>query len=300
MCVMIKMHRIVFRSSAKKETSDESFFRVTYDLMFLNKSDLNDHEWVSHFVCSIIDFNIVDSHRIKSKAIDLMKQIINLIKTRFKRKVVFFRSDDERVLNENFDDFMTQKDITYESSAFDTSIQNDHSKKKKHILIIRARAMRLKTNLSSYLWFWIYQTVNYLMNWISMIKHDWKTFYEFAHSRTNNSKKSHLRHLRKFDCKIYSLNKNLTRKNKLAVKTHLNFLIEYDNINIFLIWVLSERKMISTKNVMFDEKSFYKLNDQSNLMQLINESMFENESSFDVLELFTLIVREKTWMKRKK
>ena len=43
-CAMIKMHRKISRSFAKKETSDTLCNRVTYDLMFLNKSELNDHE----------------------------------------------------------------------------------------------------------------------------------------------------------------------------------------------------------------------------------------------------------------
>lgn len=47
--------------------------------------------------------------------------------------------------------------------------------------------------------------------------------------------KFYLSYLRKFDCNIYALNKYLSRKNKLVKNTHLDFLFDYDNINIFFI-----------------------------------------------------------------
>jgi hypothetical protein len=36
LCVLFKVHRVIFRSSDNAESSDKFFFRVTYDLMQLD------------------------------------------------------------------------------------------------------------------------------------------------------------------------------------------------------------------------------------------------------------------------
>ncbi len=208
-----------------------------------------------------------------------MKQI----ETRFRREMIFLQSDEERSFENEFDKFITEKEITHESSTSHISEQNDHSEKKKHILIMKARIMRIKINLSNYLWSWIYQTIDYLMNRILMTKHEWKIPFELV-----QNKKSFLDHLRKFDCKVYLIHKNLSRKHKLASRAHIEFLIKYDSTNIFMTWVFSEKKMIRTRNAIFDERLFYKKDGELNLMQLINKSIIE--SSFDVSELFTRVI----------
>lgn len=76
-----------------------------------------------------------------------MKQI----ETRFRREMIFLQSDEERSFENEFDKFITEKEITHESSTSHISEQNDHSEKKKHILIMKARIMRIKINLSNYL-----------------------------------------------------------------------------------------------------------------------------------------------------
>ena len=43
-------------------------------------------------------------------------------------------------------------------------------------------------------------------------------------------------------------------------KVHIDFLIEYDSINILNIWVFNLHKVIRTHDVIFDENSVYKLN----------------------------------------
>ena len=65
-------------------------------------------------------------------------------------------------------------------------------------------------------------------------------------------------------------------------KTHLDFLIKYDSINIFLIWILSQRKVIRTRNVIFDENLRYQFN-EIDLKQLINELFITN----DILNIFS-------------
>lgn len=90
-CALAKMHQIISRSHDKEENSPTNapFFRVSYDLIAMS-TGLNGHKWVSHLACTTHDFNIVYTHRTKGEASEIIRQGINLIRTRFNGKIVFF------------------------------------------------------------------------------------------------------------------------------------------------------------------------------------------------------------------
>ena len=110
------------------------------------------------------------------------------------------------------------------------------------------------------------------MNKTSFKKHNWKTSFEMI-----IDKKSNLIHIIQYEAKTYSLNKNISRKEKMKSKTHLDFLIKYNSINIFFIWVFNQRKVIRTRNVTFDENVRYRFN-EIDLTQLINEFFLINDT----------------------
>ena len=66
-------------------------------------------------------------------------------------------------------------------------------------------------------------------------------------------------------------------------KAHINFLVEYDNINIFNIWISNLYKVIRTHDVIFDENNFYKVS-QIILIQIINESFLINNDTLNILK----------------
>ena len=65
-------------------------------------------------------------------------------------------------------------------------------------------------------------------------------------------------------------------------KTHFDFLIKYNNINIFLIWILNQRKIIRIRDVIFDENLRYQFN-EIDFEQFINEFFITN----DTLNIFS-------------
>ena len=285
-CALSKMHRIISHSHEREETSTEPFFRISYDFIAMNRA-LNGHEWVSHFACTVHDFNIVYTHRQKGEAQEIVRRAVNLIKTRFNKTVAFFRTDGEKSLGGDFHAFIKSLGITYEPSAPDTPAQNGHSEKKGHLLSMKARALSISANLPAYMWPWAFQTAGYLMNRTPMKKHEWKTPHENI-----LGKKPHLGHLRKFGAKAYALDKTLEkkdRKNKMAPRAHIGFLVGYDSKNIFLIWIPSQRKVVRTRDVLFDEESRYERG-EVDIFQLISEPMIE--TAFDVSMLPTSAVVE--------
>ena len=70
-------------------------------------------------------------------------------------------------------------------------------------------------------------------------------------------KKLNLIHIVKYKAKTYLLNKNISKRKKMKSKAHIDFFVKYNNINIFLIWISSQRKIIRTRNVTFNENFWY-------------------------------------------
>ena len=217
------------------------------------------------------DFNLVFTHARKSDATSIIKEAFAIIETRFNGKIVFFRSDGEKSLGIEYKDFIASKGITYESSAPDTPAQNGHSERKGSILAMRARAMRIGAGLPSYLRHELIKTAGYIANRTPMQKHGWKTPFEMVVGGAPN-----LSHPRKIGCKAYSLDKHITREQKLRERAHIGHLMGYDSTNIFRIWIPSQRKIIRTRDVQFDENSFYSAaQSEPDLSQLALEPMIE-------------------------
>ena len=277
-----KAHRIVSRSSKNAESSKEPFYSITYDFMLLNTA-MNKDEWVSHFACHATDFNMVFTHAHKSDAARIVKEAVNIIETRFKSMVVFIRPDGECSLGNEFKDLLIEKDITYESSTPDTPEQNGHSERKGGILAMKARAMRIDAGLPIYLWPEIVRTAGYIANRTPMRKHQWKTPYELVIGNPPD-----LSHLRRYGCRAYTLNKQISKKQKLQERAHIGHLVGYEARNIFRVWIPSQRKIIRTRDVMFDESISYDAHD-IDLLQAINEPMLETTYELHDLDPITQI-----------
>ena len=57
--------------------------------------------------------------------------------------------------------------------------------------------------------------------------------------------------------KTYILDKQIKRGDKLAPYALIGHLVSYNLTNIYYIWILSLRKVIQTRDVIFNETSFY-------------------------------------------
>lgn len=267
-CALAKAHRVISRSPAIAESSEKPFHRITYDLMNMTTA-LNGHLWVSHFACYSTDFNMVYTHAKKSDATGIIKEALHVIAARYNGKVVFFRSDGEKALGIEFLRILAEKGITWEPSASESPEQNGHSERKGGILAMKARALRIDAGLPIFLWNEVITTAGYLANRTPMAKHGWKTPYELVTGEVPN-----LAHLKRYGCKAYTLDKHIPRRRKLQERAHIGHLIGYNARNIFRIWIPSQRKVIRTRDVMFDEEGKYDAHD-IDLIEVIQEPMIE-------------------------
>ena len=216
-CALAKMHKIISRSNEKLKTSSKLFHRVIYDLMQFITA-MNKDQWVSHFACFEKDFNLIFTHSNKSNAISMIRKNLKIMQIKFNAKIIFFRIDDERSLGKKFENMLSELKIILKSSSSNTFKQNKHSERKEKLLFMKVRALRIEADLPIYLWLWIIRVANFIMNKISMKKHSWRTLYEEI-----IGEKFNLAHLRKFECKIYSLNKSISRKEKIKKKNAHKF-----------------------------------------------------------------------------
>lgn len=217
-------------------------------------------------------FHMVYTHQSKAQATEMLIRAIHTIETRYSGTVVFVRSDGERALGTEWDTFTASKGITYEPSAVDTPAQNGHSERLGGILLMKSRAMRIQAGLPAYLWPWITQTAGYIMNRTPSRKHAWKTPFELA-----VGKKPNLAHIVQYGAKAYPIDKNIPRQEKMRAKAHIGFLVGYSSTNIFLIWVPSQRKVIRTRDVTFDEDSYYRPH-EIDVAQLITEPFLRDDT----------------------
>jgi hypothetical protein len=176
-CVLIKTHELIFRRFEQKELIDYFLNRIDYDLILMNEK-YNDDFWISHFVDFYIRMNFVYTHSRKNDALSMIREFLKTIQIRYDQIVRFIRMNDERILRFEYRDLMKMRRIVTKRFASYTSFQNDKIERFEKILMIRTRAMRIKTNLSANLWSEVFKAVDYLNNRILRRSLAWKTFFE--------------------------------------------------------------------------------------------------------------------------
>ena len=125
--------------------------------------------------------------------------------------------------------------------------------------------MKLSTNLSHKLWREIVAAIIYLYNRISQALNNWISLYEafyiyvFEKEKVSNPYKPYLHQLRAYSCKVYILIKSKSdaqyryKRQKHDAKIHIGFMIGYESTNIYRIWISIKKKVVSVRDVIFDE-----------------------------------------------
>jgi hypothetical protein len=168
--------------------------------------------------------------------------------------IIIIKINNERILRFEYWDFMKMRKIVTKRFISYTSFQNVKIERFEKILMIKARAMRIKTNLSANLWSEVFKSVDYLNNRILRRALIWKTLFE-----TLTEKRSNLSHLQSYDCRIYFLKNIISKKDRLKSRTFIDYLVKHDFTNIFRIWIFNRMRIIRIKDMLFDKTLFYDL-----------------------------------------
>ena len=186
-----------------------------------------------------------------------------------------------------------EKHMKIEPSAAHTQSQNGAAERSGGMVKDKSRAMREGAKLPATLWPEINRAAVYLLNRTPRYIYNWKSPYERFHTYLAfrdgivvEHRKPQLAHLKVYGCKAYVLTaeaqEKLKRKQRFNPKSWIGFLVGYDSTNNYRIWNPILNKVISTRDVIFDEDSTF----SGDISQLKDDLLHVN-----VDELATLLTR---------
>ena len=254
-CSLSKAHRRISRRPAAHST--KPFERVHLDLVQMTYG-FNHRRWFIHFLCDHTRMNHVDTLPQKSGALQSIKDFAAWIRNRYDISIRFLHLDGETSLGNAFNRWIAKKGITVEQSAPYTPEQNGAAERSGGVIIFKARSMRIGARLPEDLWPETVVTATYLVNRTPSKQLGWKTPLETLHVALGSQDPiPQIVHLKAYGCRAYALNHHLPRTKKLQPRAHIGYLVGYESSNIYRVWIPSERKVILTRDVTFDETLFY-------------------------------------------
>ena len=204
-----------------------------------------------------------------------LKDYIEYVETRHKMEVKIVHSDNE-LFTKRIRNWLTKKKIDCEPSAPRTQQQNGMAERSGGVIMTQSRTMRISANLPHGLWKEIVNAATYLHNRTPRESLGWRTPYEVFYSHAAKMtakmtgtkepieeviKKPQLSHLRAYGCRAYAMTADAqlkkNRLRKLDPRAHIGYLVGYDSTNIYRIWIPQQGKVISTRDVIFDENTFF-------------------------------------------
>ncbi len=261
-CAVSKMHRIVQKFFTAKAT--KSFQILHFDLTIDNQT-FDDTICIAHFTDEFTSYNwtysLID-HKEKT-LIFVFKSLINQcdrIDMSINFMIRMIRSDQKTSIENKLKKWIQNQSIEWEWSSKYTSEQNDKFERFDALLTEKARCIREYARLSEDLYSECYLAVIYLLNRTSIVRLKWNSSLVTLQKCFNESVKWKLFNLKMFDSKAYVLLKDSdvsARSKKLKARAFVNYLVEYDSINIFRVWNFEKWNVSDYKNVIFDEESFF-------------------------------------------
>jgi Reverse transcriptase (RNA-dependent DNA polymerase)/GAG-pre-integrase domain len=241
----------------------------------------------------IWDYYLTD--RTAASIIAALKDFFERLERQYGIKPKVIECDNELYLRKHdVRRFLEQdKRMKIEPSAAHTQSQNGAAERSGGVVKDKARAMREGAKLPGALWPEINRAAVYLHNRTPRYIYNWKSPYERFHTYLAfrdgivvEHRKPQQAHLRVYGCKAYTLTaeaqEKLKRKQRFNPKAWIGFLIGYDSTNNYRIWNPKLNKVISTRDVIFDEDSTF----SGDISQLKDDLLHVN-----VNELATLLTR---------
>ncbi|KID77653.1 polyprotein [Metarhizium guizhouense ARSEF 977] len=141
----------------------------------------------------------------------------------------------------------------------------------------KARTMRIAAKLPHNLWKDIVEAACYLRNRTPLERNKWHSPFGCVFK-----KQPILSHLKAYGCKAFAMTAEAQlkfhRKQKLEPRAHIGYLVGYQSSNIYKIWVPHKNKVILTRDVVFNESSFFENKiAQPELRQTISQLLEEIE-----------------------
>jgi hypothetical protein len=201
----------------------------------------------------------------------ILKQFVAFLERQFKVKLKVIESDNEMFHHDKktaSHKWCDAQGISLELSAPNTQAQNGGAERSGAVIKEKARANRLSAELPRDLWPEVVAATVYLHNRTPNYQNGWKSPYEKLHTSIGyqngtaiGPRKPNLSHIRAYGCKAFAMTDDTQlgkfRLQRLDPKAWVGYLVGYRSTNIYRIWIPTLGKTISTRDVIFDERTTY-------------------------------------------
>ncbi len=304
-CAVSKMHRLMQKILAERAT--KSYEILHFDIIICKK-DFDETSCIAHFIDEFTSFNWVFS-LIDHKEKTLMSMFKDLINRCDRTELSFqsrsmmkkIRSEQKTSIDLQLENWINNQSIEWEWSSKYIFEQNDKLERFDVLLTEKARCIRKFSKLLEDLYPECYLAVAHLLNRTSMLS-DWQSSLIRLQRLLKKSIRWEIDHLKMFECKAYVLLKESdasSRLEKMKARAFVDYLIDYDSINIFRVWNLEKDDVNDYRDVIFDEKVYY---DTYNKQDLIKKSERKNFVQFRIYSVksavdFDLNSDDEKWLK---
>jgi hypothetical protein len=251
-CSLSKATQIISRQLELEHKTDvKPFEYISWDLIQMDTA-YNGDQYISHYCCRKFGFHMVYTLKTKSEASRNFEEALRKMETLFGAVTKHIRLDGETSLGHEFSNLAIQKGFSIDKSAPDTQAQNGNAERAGRTILTKARALRIEAKLPSNLWPEAVKTAGYLANRTPTQRLNWRTPFEAI-----TKEKPKMSRMHPFGCKAYALLKGIPKKKKLDPRAHIGYFMGYDSTNIYRIWIPTKQKVIRSRDVTFDHRSYY-------------------------------------------
>ncbi len=261
-CAISKMHRLIQRTSLTKAIK---FFQILhFDLIICNKT-FDETTCIAHFIDKLIFFNWIYSlinHK-KKTLLSIFKDLINQCdRIKFNECAIIriIHTDQEIFIDKKLKDWVRAQKINWNWSTKNTSEQNEKFERFDELLIEKVKCIKEHAKLSKDFYSECYLVVAHILNRTSSQTLSWDSSLISLQKLLKKSIKHEITHFKMFDCKTFSILKEidaLKKNEKRKSRTFIEYLIKYDFINIFRVWNSKKNDVNNYRDVIFNETKFF-------------------------------------------
>ena len=294
-CAVSKMHEMINRVFTFKTIRS---FKILHFDITINNIEFDEIKCIAHFTNEFISYCWIYffiNHK-KATLFSVFKLLINQcnrVDLTTNAIVFAIRSNQKTSTEKKLQTWISEQKIKWNWFAKNISSQNEKFERFDVLLIEKTKCIRPHVKFFEKLYFEYYLIATYLINRTSIRTLNWKFSLMMIQRLTKQIIKWEIFHLKIFECKAFSLLKSADKsfKNeKMKSKTFIDYLMNYDLINIFRVWNLEKWIVNDYKNVIFDETQYYDMYTNDDLLKKSEKSDFiefwtcDFKSSFDSID----------------
>jgi hypothetical protein len=155
---------------------------------------------------------------------------------------------------------MREQKINWNWLTKNTFEQNEKFERFNDILIEKTKCIKKHVKLLKDFYSECYFVVAHILNWTLSQILNWDSSLIFMQKLLKKSIRNEITHLKVYDCKTFSLLKEidaLKRNEKMKSRAFIEYLIEYNFINIFWVWNSKKDDVNDYRDVIFNKTEFF-------------------------------------------